>query len=330
MQISIKGDFSYQRVMRRYTLLALLSILGCSLLGYVLLPFAAAFYAAILFFENPAKRVVSYVLPIAAFVINFLLRGIYSFEAVSYFVVGLIIYLCVKKSKSKGETAFWLSFAILLCLIVSALLLMLELSSNAGYSSVSSFYSDIYNEYRALFLDTVTALVHEDADGIQSFVYNLYEAKVLFRELIIYLIPVALLLSFLLSGLTLKAFCRTVEKNVSEDSEIYSWNFGTSNIVSYFFIALSVFALMANSDGSTFSYVIFTLNTIFTAVFAYIGVKSLYYIIISKGKSKAFAIVLMIIVFALLSSFAFQLLSYFGVIINIVTNRVSRGKRGDI
>ena len=329
MQISTNGNFSYMRVMVRYTLLTLLSALGCSFFGYVFLPFAAAFYATILLFENPAKRVVSYVLPVIVLAINFLLRGMYSLEAVAYLIVGLLICFCIRRNKSKGETAFWLSFAILVCLVVSALLLIFELSNKAGYASVSKFYSDTFNEYRKVFLDTVTSLIHEDSDGIQSFAYNLYEANLLFRELIIYLIPVAFLLSFVISGLTLKVFCRAVARNAEEDSDIYAWHFGASNVISYFFIAVSFLAFMSNSDGSAFSYVLFTLNTIFTAVFAYIGLKSLYYIVIARGKSRFFAIVLIIIAFALFSSFAFQILSYFGVIVNIVTNKVSPGKRSD-
>ena len=169
--------------------------------------------------------------------------------------------------------------------------------------------------------------MREDSNGLQIFVYNLYEAKMLFHELVIYLIPLAFLLSFVLSGITLKIFSRAVEKNTEEDCVIRFWNFGASNFVSYFFIVLSVFCLIASSEGSAFSYVLFTLNTVFTAVFSYIGIKSLYYIIIGRGKSKIFAIILMIIAFALVSTFAFQLLAYFGVIINIVTNKISPDKK---
>lgn len=326
MQILTKSDFSYPRAMLGYAALTFLSTLGCSLLGYIALPFAAAFFATLLILENPAKRVISYVLPVVIFLVNLLLRGIYSLEAIAYLIVGLAIYFCVKRNKSKGETAFWIGFSVLVCIILSAFLLLIELS-RAAETTVSSFYFDGYHKYKEFFLDTLTSLVYEDADGVQSFAYNLYEAKMLFRELIIYLIPITILISFTISGLTLKIFCRSVAKNSRDDSEIYAWNFGTSNIVSYFFIALSAVALMASFDGSTFAYVIFTLNTLFTAVFSYIGLKSLYYIIISRGKSRFFAIVLIIIIFALLSSLTFQLLSYFGVIINIITNKALKNKQ---
>lgn len=330
MQISIKTDFSYTRVMARYTLLTLFSALGCSLMGYIFLPFAAAFYAAILIFENPAKRIVSFVLPIVIFAINFLLRGIYSLEAVAYLIVGLIIFLCVKRNKSKGETAFWIGVAIFLSVLISVLLLIFELSNSAGYTSVSKFFSEIYSEYKTAFLDAVTSLVREDADGVQLFAYNLYEAEMMFRELIMYLVPLFFLFSFVISGVTLKVFSRTIEKNTDENCEIYGWNFGTSNAIAYFFIALSFVSLIAGFDADVVSLVIFTLNTLFTAVFAYIGLKSLYYIIISRGKSRIFALVLIVIALALLSSFAFQLFSYFGVIINIVTNKVAHNKRNSI
>lgn len=328
MKFLLKKDFTYRQVLVKYTLLTLLSALGCSLLGYVFMPFAAAFYAAILTFENTGKRILSYVLPIIIFLINFSLRGIYSLEAIAYLIVGLSLYFCIKRNKTKGETAFWLGFSIFICLVVSFLLLVLELSVYAGYESPISYFSYTYESIRTYFLDTVTSLVHEDGNGIQIFVYNLYEAEMFFRELVIYVISVAFLLSFVLSGITLKIFCHTVEKNAEENAEMSLWFFKTSNIVAYFFIALSIIALMADSDGSAFSYVIFALNTLFTAVFAYIGIKSIYYFIISRGKSRAFAIVLIVIIFALLSSFSFQLLSYLGVIVNIVTNKVAKNKLG--
>ena len=211
--------------------------------------------------------------------------------------------------------------------MISAVLLLVELSLNLGYTSIVSFFSDYYHEYKEVFLETVTSLVYEGDNGELSFALNLYEAEMLFRELVIYVVPLAFLFAFVLSGLTLKLFVHSVEKNSDEECEIYGWNFAASNFVSYFYIVLALVALVSVADGSTFSFVIFTLNTIFTAVFAYIGIKSLYYIIISKGKSKAFAIVLLVLAILLLSSFAFQILSYFGVIMNILTNKVISKKR---
>ena len=327
MRISLNGNASYSRVITRYTFLSLLSVFGCSLLGYIFLPFAAASYAAILIYEPPSKRIFSYAIPVIAFLFNFLLRGIYSIEAISYFIVALIIYYCVKYNKSKGETAFWTSLAILICFVVSAILLLYELSLSAGYTSFVSFFSERYQEYKELFLETVTSFVYEGDNGSLSFAFNLYEAEMLFRELIIYVVPITFLLSFLLSGITLKLFVRAVERNSDEKCEINAWNFAVSNMVSYFYIVLAFIALVAVSDGSTFSFVIFTLNTIFVAVFAYIGIKSLYYIIISKGRGKVFAFILIVLAILLLSSLAFQLLSYFGVIINILTNKVISKKR---
>lgn len=322
MQISLKANESYSRVITRYSLLTLLSVFGCSLLGYIFLPFAAASYAAILIYENPSKRILSYVIPVIAFALNFLLRGLYSIEGAAYIAIALVIYCCVKRNKSKGETAFWISFAILACIVISILLLLVELSLNAGYDSIVRFFRDYYRKYKEFFLENVTSLVYEGDNGELSFVFNLYEAEMLFRELIIYAVPLAFLVSFVLSGLTLKLFVHSVEKNSDEQCEIYGWNFAASNLVSYFYIALALVSLVATADGSTFSFVIFTLNTIFTAVFAYIGIKAIYYVIISKGKSKAFAIVLLVLAILLLSSFAFQILSYFGVIMNILTNKV--------
>ena len=69
-------------------LLTFLGAMGCMLLGYIVLPFAAAFYAALIFTEKKSKFLFSYLIPIFSVAINFLLNGPYSLEGVSFAAVG--------------------------------------------------------------------------------------------------------------------------------------------------------------------------------------------------------------------------------------------------
>ena len=75
---------------------------ACLLCGYLLLPLAAGFYAALLSTEKKGTRVLSYLVPLFLLVINIFLNGFYSLEAVSYVVVGAILFVGFDKRKSKA------------------------------------------------------------------------------------------------------------------------------------------------------------------------------------------------------------------------------------
>ena len=324
MRLILKNEESYGRTITRLSILAVLSVFGCTLLGYFMLPFASAFYAGILIYEKPSKRVVSYVLPAVMFTVNLLLRGLYSLEAVAYIAVALIIYFSTCRCSSKAETSFWISLVVAVMIIASAIFLAFEKTGSFEILSIKQFYSNLYSNYRDFFVKTVTSLKVTDKNGMMFFAYNVYEAELLFRELIITLVPMLLVLSFVISGFTLKILSSIVERYSGEDSGIYEWSFKTPNLVAYFYLILSLIQIFgSDDDGSIFYFTVMSLSTLFSVVYAYIGVKFVYYFILSRGKSRLFAIILILILFIILSSFVTQIISYLGVIVNIITNKIS-------
>lgn len=327
MQFTVKNKNSYTKTISLLVLLTALSLFGCTQLGYLFLPFASAFYAALLLYDKTPKKILSIILPTLFFAVNFLFEGVYSLEAVSYAAVGIIIYFAVTKGMSKGETAFYLTTALTFLIAASAIFLAFKATGRVEAAAVTEFYGTIYNTFKDEFIEMLTSLTTENAEGITVFAYNVHNAEALFRELVILLVPIFILFAFLLSGLSLKFFSLTVRKISGDECDISAWHFGASNFIAYFYIAVFVISMLAAGDSSVFSLVLISLNTVLSCVFAYLGFTFVYGVLRSHGKSPFFSATTVIIVCIIFASFALQLLSFVGVYFNVVTNKLLKGKK---
>ena len=327
MQPVLKKSSLYKKTIFTLSSFTTVFVFGCILFGYFFLPMASAFYAALLVYENNSKRVMSYALPVVMFLINLVLRdfSFYSLEAIAYVAVGLIIYLTCKRDISKGESVFWTTFAITVMLVISAIFLAFETLGSLGMTPLQQFFSNLFLSYKSFFVDLLTSITVLDKEGVSFFAYNPGEAELIFHEIVILLIPIIILFAFLLSGIAFKIFRCIIVRYSGEESGINSWNFMTSNLVAYFYLIVAILAMFVSGSG-VFGLSLTSLNTVFSAVFAYIGVSFVYSLIVIRGKSSFFAVTLIIIGCIIFSSFAIQLLSFIGVYFNIVTNKISRGK----
>ena len=322
MQFLVKNSNSYLKTLSLLALLTAVSVFGCTQLGYIFLPFASAFYAALLIYDKTPKKILSVILPIIFFIFNFLFRGLYSLEAVSYVVVGLIIYFAATKRISKGETAFFLTAALVVLIAVSSIFLAFEVTGQVAISSITEFYSDLYDKLKTQFVDMLTAIKTQNEQGLTVFAYNVYDAVSLFMDFIVLLIPVFILAAFLIAGLTLKFFAKTVKKISGEESGISTWRFSISNFIAYFYIAIAIISVLASADSSVFSIAVVSLNTVLAAPFAYLGFTFIYGVIRAHGKSSFFSASVIIILCIIFSSFSLSLLSFIGVYFNIISNKI--------
>ena len=329
MQPVLKKSSLYTKTITSLSLLTASFVFGCILLGYVFLPMASAFYAALLIYENKSKRVVSYVLPILMYLFNLVIRdfSLYSLEALAYVAVGVIIYFCCTKNVSKGEAVFWTTLSVAVMLVISAVFLAFETLGSFGITPLQQFFSNLFLSYKSFFVDLLTSLTVVNKEGITFFAYNPAEAELFFHEIVILLVPFVILFAFLLSGISFKIFQAVIRRNSGEESEINSWNFKTSNLIAYFYIAVAILTMLVSGSG-IFEISVISINTVLSAVFAYIGVSFIYSLIVFRGKSTFFAITLIVVMCLVFSSFAIQLLSFIGVYFNIFTNKVSHGKVG--
>ena len=230
------------------------------------------------------------------------------------------------KKISKGEVAFWTTLSLIVLMLISALILPFDLNGSVGFISIKQFYSNLYGNYRTMFVEYITSLAKTSTSGLVFFAYNTFEAEQMFDELVMSIIPMLILLSFALSGFSLKLFSRITVKYSGDDGAVDGWDFKTSNTVAYFYIAVSVFAALNAFNGSVFDYTLIALDTVFSAVFAYIGIKSCYRFLVSRGRSSFFSVALLAIVFVLLSSIAVSAFSYLGVFVNIIMNKAEKSR----
>ncbi len=322
MGSEFKSDNSYKSILISLSILTVIFAFCGMLLGYVFLPFAAAYYAMLIWHERSDKRILTYIIPPAIFIINFFINGIFSLEGIAYAVLGAVIYFSYKNKKSKGETAFWSVLLIVAFIAISLIFLAFNSIGKANIAAITEFYSSLTELYREKFIEMATSITREDKNtGLIFFAYNSYQAGQLFDEMLIMLIPIAVIAAFLLAGITLKIFCHGMKKRTGDVRGINSWNFKTTSLIAYFYLIISVIALFTYSQSGAFPLIITTLNSIFGMVYAYVGFTFIYDII-AHAKGPIFALTVMFFSLMFLSSFAVQLLSYIGVYYTVITNKM--------
>ncbi len=325
MQFFVKGNNAYKKSLTNIAFMTALSALGCVLFGYLFLPMASAFYAALLFYENRGKKILSILIPIVTLLINLLFdvfssSGSYSPEGIAYIFVGLLIYLLCRNGVSKNETVFWGALLIFVFMVLSVLSIALSLKQAEGFTS----FWNLYESFKAEFSDMLTSLVISDENGRHIAAYNPIEAEIMLRELIIMILPLSILLSVILTALTLRIFSGIVLKHSGEHSGINEWIFKPSNPVAYFYVAVAVLSIFAGSGGSPFSYVLLSLDIIFAPIFAYMGASIIHALIVSHGKSPLFAALVIVFACVILYTFSFKLLSFIGVYFTVIANKISK------
>ncbi len=324
MQFSIQSFIKNKSAFRNITVLTVLFMLASAIFSYFILPVAAAFYAALLMYEgNARRRIHSYIVPIIAIAFDILLKGTLSFDALSCIITGLLIYFLCKKGISKAESVFWISLALVASLLISALIFGLVFGKGMG---IVGFYTELYNMYKAEFIELLTSLTLTSEQGTPLFAYNRIEAELLFNELVILLAPALVLLAVFLCALSLRIFSSLIVRYSGDECGIYEWRFNPSNLVAYFYLAVAILTIFAGSGTGIFAHTVTSLNIIFAPVFAYIGASVIHALIVSRGKSSFFALSVIVIACVILYTFSITLLSFIGVYFTVVANKVIKKK----
>ncbi len=296
-----------------------LAAVSCFLFGYLTLPLAAGLYSSVLLYEKSTRRVASYILPVFTFVLNFFINGIFSLEGGAYVALGVIIYFCFVKERSKAETSFYTSLATFLLVTLSLVLLAFDEMGVARVSAISDFYRRIYMDLRNEFLSFVMDIIQTDSLGVNYFAFNIYEANALFMDIIILTIPTLMILSFFIAGLSIKLFDVFKSKSAPSFTRDNEWSFSTPTPTAVFFIVIS-FLASVTAGNSILELSVRILYFFFFILFLYLGIKSTFGFL-SRRFSSSFSILIILSAYFLLSSAILQILSYVGAIANIVNNR---------
>ena len=319
MQTNLRKDHSYKNKMVNLSLLTVLSVFGCMLAGYICLPFAASFYALLILNERSEKRVLTYILPVLLYIVNFVFNGLYSLEALTYIAIGAVIFLCYKKQISKSETAFWSMLILLVSMMISAVFLAFNEMGAVNLTSIKQFYLSLFNSAKNGFVDYLTNIVMAADEGFLYFLYNKYQVLDIFRSFVYLIIPLTVIFDFILVGVSLKIFSSGVIRYSADEKTVSEWRFSMSNISAYFYIFISLIAIFVSGGDGIFELTVTSVYTILLFIFAYIGIHFIYKLITSY-KSGFFAVTVLALALLIFYAFAFQLFSYIGVYYTVVTN----------
>ena len=69
--------------------------------------------------------------------------------------------------------------------------------------------------------------------------FDLFDAECIFNELLLSLVPLAIIISFAIVGFSFKIFEGDLSKNSKDVPELSKWRFGASGVVCYFYIILA-------------------------------------------------------------------------------------------
>ena len=149
----------------------------CSLFfGYLALPLAAGFYAALLSVEKKDGRILSYIIPLIPFAVNVVVNKAYYLEAVAFIAVGAIIYFGVDRSKDKAFVSFLATLTVLVFMFLSLVILAFDKLGTMETSALMDFYADLYVYGKTKSVSLLTALVNSDSSGTY-YLFNAFDAS---------------------------------------------------------------------------------------------------------------------------------------------------------
>lgn len=306
-----------------YTVFAFLT----TIVGYIALPFAAAFYATLLVYEREEKRVLSCVLSIVVFVFNFAFNGLYSLEGISPIILGAILYFSYKSFKSKGSTAFYMSLVTFLMMVLSLLLVAFDALGSADIEAATELLRSILEEEKRVLSEQLLSIVRT-SEGVSQYLFSASEIDEMFNYSILLIFPLSVISAFAISGITFKTFALNLRHFSESTTKIDSWIFGTGNALAYTYVALSIVSIFSSSATDTLSLTINFTVMVLSVVYAYIGFKFLYHIL--NRRINGFLVILIFvgvcIAFPITMStditFVIQLVSYAGVFFTTTYNKM--------
>ena len=328
MNFDDRKHYSYKSELAILSVLTLIFGFCCLLFGYLMLPVAAGFYAALLSYEKKESRVLSYVIPLVPLVVNVFVNGFYSLEAISYIIIGAIIYKGFSNKKDKAAIVFIATTVLILLMGISLALFAFDRMGTLRISALADFYIDLYESGKTKFISFLTSFTSIDNNGFTFHNFNASEAVDMYNSLVFSLIPLSVIFALILVALSAKLFVsRSLKYNSEDDVQLIGWKFVTSPFIAYSYIVITAFASLSSQGivGVSLSFV----SSILMAVYFYIGICAMYsFISLRKGQGFAFMVIaLTLIVF---SSFAPQIISFAGVFVNNALYKVLNAEKNDI
>lgn len=309
--------------MAAFSILALIFGAVSAILGELFVALAIAPLAALFVFERKEKRILSYIVSILLVAVNFLIAGPLSVIGVEIVIVALIIAVAYARGMSKAECVLALTVVVSIMITLSLVFAAINETKVYTIESVISFYQNGFEAMKQEFVTQISEVTSSMGDGTEMLIYTAEDAAALFDRFANMLISVLVIISFALTGVILKVFSALMLRVSDEPDHIVSWRFVTSNIFAYFYLALFALYMFVAADTSVLAISIVNLYNVFMYVYAYFGFG--YALgLISRGRSRGFGTVMLLLGCVMFSAVAFQILSLLGVFHTVTYNKFSK------
>lgn len=320
MNTKIDKNGNEKKIVVYLFLASLLFGLAASFLGHIIGAVASGFLAALWYFEQKEKRVLSYISPIVMLIADVIINGFTSFVSVFSIFLALMIFFSYKLKLPKCESEFAMTLVSSSFILIA--LFALGSQNEEGLSAID-YYLNMADEYKQYFIETFNDIY--STSGIVGNDYLTDEQLAsIFDSAMDMVVSMLIIYGFMLSGIACKIFSFTVSKNEKNDSEIKKWRFFTPSSYAYFYVLLMFISIFLGSAEGNFAITVLNLKNVFMIVYAYMGFSFLHKLLSTKMKP-IIAFILILSITLLFSSFFVSALSLFGVFYTFTINRYKNG-----
>ena len=325
MSLVNQSKKTYNSSVAILTSLTFITGIATIFLGFVFVPFAAAFYAMLLFCEKYGRhRIFSYVAPVALIALDVLYNGYAILGSVSFLLVGFLLFFMYSTGAGKFETviiisavlyAFYLAavFSLILQYVDKASLESIKNSLLYAYDSGKNILLSMYDESVKILAENGIAPNYTSAIIIDT--YNFYLLRIPAYMFVCAIISVAI---------ASKIFRFFIVKYTKDAPGAIRWRIHTPSAFAILYIIASILRLFI-SDG-VFGLCVIWIYITLSIIYAYIGIKFIYQFI-SLKKSSILAVVVIAIAFIMFSGLSYSIASYFGAYYVISVNRRANAER---
>ena len=316
----LKPSHKYSSVITALSVLSLAFYFLYGLIGELSLPMASAFLATLFIFENPNKRIFSFLIPVIGIASNLAIHGIYMLVSLEIVVVALIIALCYRYSETKNICAVYLTVIIAVFILVSFYIGGARSCESFDFQIVADYYSGLYTELKSSLASMIASIKGTGRDGAATSIMTEQQAKDMIEQYSKLTVAYIGAFSFLLAGIALKIFNYSVLKISKHGIRKTFAYFFPKSWVAYLYVVLSIISAFISLNG-VFAIGIITVSEILMFVFAYLGIR--YVLTIARASERrGFLMSILIFGFIFMTSVAVQIISYFGAWIVVSTNLI--------
>ena len=223
----LKPSHKYSSVITALSVLSLAFYFLYGLIGELSLPMASAFLATLFIFENPNKRIFSFLIPVMGIAFNLAIHGIYMLVSLEIVVVALIIALCYRYSETKNICAVYLTVIIAVFILVSFYIGGARSCESFDFQIVADYYSGLYTELKSSLASMIASIKGTVRDGAATSIMTEQQAKDMIEQYSKLTVAYIGAFSFLLAVI---AFNGTLAAS-KDSASLRGLKFATSNII---------------------------------------------------------------------------------------------------